>query len=148
MALLSAVTNIAVDNLALAAATHLPDGIARVVSQRHEDDLQDNDATLEEWASSIESSEDQERPNEDQESIVVCTSLGTSGRPSSMPGLVGGVRSNTMSCNMENLSGTLSDVEVGMMEDEFLQTGEQILRGEPVEMFLDSMEMTALNTSV
>ena len=97
-------------------------------------------------AISTESSEDQERPNEDHESIAVCTSLGTSGRPSSMPRLTDS--SGTMSCNLENLSGTLTEVEVDLREDEFLQTVEQILWGEPVEMFLDSMEMIALNTPV
>ena len=45
-----------------------------------------------------------------------------------------------MSCNLENLSGTLSEVEVELREDWFLQAVEQILMDEPI-MFLDSMEM-------
>ena len=94
-------------------------------------------------AISTESSEDQERPNEDQESIVVCTSLGTSGCPSSMPGLIGS--GTTMSCNLENLSGTLTDVEVDLMEDEFLH---DLRDDEFLCFYIDSMEMMALTTPV
>jgi hypothetical protein len=43
--LLTAVTNIAVDNLALTTAKHIDHGIARVVSQRYEEELHGNDAT-------------------------------------------------------------------------------------------------------
>jgi hypothetical protein len=88
-----------------------------------------------------ESSEDPDKPDEDQDSIAVRTSLGTLGRPSGMPRLMGS--NSTMASNSENLSGTLSEVEVELREDWFLRAVEQILLDEPI-MFLDSMEMMAL----
>ena len=81
--------------------------------------------------------------------MAVCTSLGTSGRPLSMPRLTS---CGTMSCNLENLSDTLSEVEVELREDPnvngegYLQSVEQIWMHEPI-MFQDPMEMMALNTA-
>ena len=90
------------------------------------------------------------RPNEDQESMAVCTTLGSSGPPSSSPGLISSCA--TLSSVSENLSGTLSEVEVQLREDSiisgegYLQSGMRIWMHVPI-MFQDSMVMMALNTA-